>query len=451
MRTVFDNSMTAHVWAQNNQHEGRSHNGNFYFEGGTLYSYGSHFIVGHIVDGVTLLNSDRYSISTGKQQGYAQSAAHGVVYNVPALTSLVKNGLNSKSNINSYLCNHADEISRDAVIWLLGRIKSRRDVDGTIENAKRIKLANEAKEVRDEINRRAREAKWIADYSDADFAARLREWADHWSGEDKFKSESRNYFRAIKAAKHKGWSAIAAKVTARRKELRAYMEVAANIRKHNEDRKNARRIIGAMRREFKYFASGKTTSFREVEQLAKQCINLAHMKAFYVPSRLRKSLLTFARQLDATLPAIAEIERVKREAIAAEKRAKAKADFEGWLRGDVARCPWDHNTAPDGSCYMRVKDGELQTSQNAVVPLRHAIRAFKMVRYCVENGVDWHRNGQTIRAGHFQIDSITKEGAMKAGCHTFSYEQMQAVAKRHDLFDTATPENVAAQPVSEGV
>lgn len=38
-QTVFDNAMTAHVWAQRSQPRGRSNNGNFSFERDTLYSY----------------------------------------------------------------------------------------------------------------------------------------------------------------------------------------------------------------------------------------------------------------------------------------------------------------------------------------------------------------------------------------------------------------------------
>jgi hypothetical protein len=39
--TVFPNAQLAHVWAQQRQSAGRSANGNFYFEGPCLYSYGA--------------------------------------------------------------------------------------------------------------------------------------------------------------------------------------------------------------------------------------------------------------------------------------------------------------------------------------------------------------------------------------------------------------------------
>ena len=44
----YSNDMVAHVWAQMNKDSGDSNNGQFYFRGPRLYSYGSHFVAGFI-------------------------------------------------------------------------------------------------------------------------------------------------------------------------------------------------------------------------------------------------------------------------------------------------------------------------------------------------------------------------------------------------------------------
>lgn len=91
MRTVLTGDMVAHVWAQQKQSEGRSGNGNFYFTGRTLYSYGSHFPVGIFVapGGPVFLNADSYSMSTNRHQSHAWSATrHLERFNVPALGAL---------------------------------------------------------------------------------------------------------------------------------------------------------------------------------------------------------------------------------------------------------------------------------------------------------------------------------------------------------------------------
>lgn len=89
-RTVFDNDTVAHVWAQNNQDSGRSHNGQFYFDGPALYSYGSHYLAGYILpNGTALINADSNSPTTNRHVSRARSAvSHRTRVEVPGLTEL---------------------------------------------------------------------------------------------------------------------------------------------------------------------------------------------------------------------------------------------------------------------------------------------------------------------------------------------------------------------------
>lgn len=73
----MNNSQVAHVWANETKPQGNG--SNFYFRGPTLYSYGPHFVVGRIVRNrkgkrAYILNSSRYSMSTGRHQSYAARA-----------------------------------------------------------------------------------------------------------------------------------------------------------------------------------------------------------------------------------------------------------------------------------------------------------------------------------------------------------------------------------------
>jgi hypothetical protein len=80
VRSRFDNGMTAHVWAQHSQTFGQSGNGNFYFEGRALYSYGRHYVAGYLAPavgdlsgvGLALINSDSNSVTTA---GHVSDAA----------------------------------------------------------------------------------------------------------------------------------------------------------------------------------------------------------------------------------------------------------------------------------------------------------------------------------------------------------------------------------------
>lgn len=74
MRTVFNSRYeVAHLWAHQLQDEARYSGGNFYFNGDTIYSYGSHFPCGRIIHNrngqqAYILNSNSYSSSTSKHQ-----------------------------------------------------------------------------------------------------------------------------------------------------------------------------------------------------------------------------------------------------------------------------------------------------------------------------------------------------------------------------------------------
>lgn len=96
-----NNSGIAHVWAQGRYSFGRTGNGNLYFHGPALYSYGSHYVAGYILPaldaaanwqpGVALLNADSYSVSTSQHVGDAASAArHRSPLWVPNLTELAR-------------------------------------------------------------------------------------------------------------------------------------------------------------------------------------------------------------------------------------------------------------------------------------------------------------------------------------------------------------------------
>jgi hypothetical protein len=83
-RNVYDNSMVAHVWAQQAQESGRSHNGQFYFEGATIYSYGPHFPIATFHQTkkngrAVLFTTESYSVTTTAHCARARAAIPGGV------------------------------------------------------------------------------------------------------------------------------------------------------------------------------------------------------------------------------------------------------------------------------------------------------------------------------------------------------------------------------------
>jgi hypothetical protein len=89
-RQVYPRDMVAHLWANASQDSARDPRGNIYFTGPTLYSYGSHYVLGRRItcaDGTTatLLNARSYSVTTSRHQSLASRAVHGLRYAVDGL------------------------------------------------------------------------------------------------------------------------------------------------------------------------------------------------------------------------------------------------------------------------------------------------------------------------------------------------------------------------------
>jgi hypothetical protein len=79
IRNVWPRNQVAHLWANKSQDSARDPNGNFYFDGRALFSYGSHFVIAAHVnlgadDAAVLWNARAYSPTTSKHQLIAERA-----------------------------------------------------------------------------------------------------------------------------------------------------------------------------------------------------------------------------------------------------------------------------------------------------------------------------------------------------------------------------------------
>lgn len=78
MKHVFNTNEVAHVWANQLQNDARNQQGNFYFEGKTIYSYGGHFPIAVLTgenNHFCLFTTRSYSNTTSKHIQYVRRAA----------------------------------------------------------------------------------------------------------------------------------------------------------------------------------------------------------------------------------------------------------------------------------------------------------------------------------------------------------------------------------------
>lgn len=82
MKKVFNTNEVAHIWAAQSQSEGRNSGGNFYFNGATIYSYGSHFPIATIQGNDVLFTMRKYSNTTAKhiQKTFSAISHKNIIY-----------------------------------------------------------------------------------------------------------------------------------------------------------------------------------------------------------------------------------------------------------------------------------------------------------------------------------------------------------------------------------
>lgn len=117
----------------------------------------------------------------------------------------------------------------------------------------------------------------------------------------------------------------------------------------------------------------------------------------------------------------AETQRKQQEEKA---RLEALPKAEAWMRGeDIDPYHFSRYTPT----LLRVVDGEIETSMGAVFPITHAKRGLALVDMARTLGKEWQRNGHTCHIGHYQIDRITPDGTVYAGCHIVPFESIEKI------------------------
>lgn len=155
-----------------------------------------------------------------------------------------------------------------------------------------------------------------------------------------------------------------------------------------------------------------------------------------------------------------ELEAKDRERRAEEKKRQDereraqriidRGELDAWLQRGQGRYP--HSFRTHGADQITIKDGKVVTSQGAEVPLDHVRKALAFYsglerRACPKCGslnrmtygacacgesllgvkrafVAYHTNGHKLHLGAFVLDSIDEGGNVRAGCHTFTAQEI---------------------------
>lgn len=210
VREVWDNSMVAHIWANQSQDHARNKQNNFYFSGPSIFSYGSHFeIARHVSKGkrrAILFTTRTYSNTTAVHISTVRRAIRGTdpVFHVPTIG---ESKADIAANWQSYMSRARDlqlraERARKNGEWYLGILsnliaEANAYADFYGMRVKRIPtdLEEASKSVADSLNRltakeRAEQARRRRAHEkrQAELAEQAKERLDQWVAGDKVRT-----------------------------------------------------------------------------------------------------------------------------------------------------------------------------------------------------------------------------------------------------------------------
>lgn len=490
MKTVFTNSMVAHVWAQQTQESGRSNNGQFYFEGRALFSYGRHYVAAYALPRpngafVYLINGDSYSITTARHLSYARYAVPGAIHTVDGLTELARildSALNKwtyPTDSNGRTCPTPRRASmadrREALPAIKRHLESewpgvncatrilaamgQRDAEAVAEAMGRKVERNATREAeakaKAEADSRASDARRMAATSPAEVESIIGNiLTGHYCPESKLKEQSARLMAAGREARARGWTRIAEAVKARRRQVRAAIADIDARQRRARIMDEKRRAVSGLRHAIKAAAvpgMAAAEAARAFNDLADSYGTLNRVcGAMLSPATLGR----IARDGNAAREA-ATIKRAEAEAA----RHAAQAEYRAaWLNGSKERAPYGVGrlSCATGGALLRAVDverddsgmitgGTLETSHGAQVPLAHALRVFAFLKLCRARGQEWRRNGATLRVGHFQVDSVAANGDFVAGCHRITWAEVARLSESLGIAEAVAAADTTAK------
>lgn len=470
-RTVFSGDMVFHVWANQSAPEGRRSDDRVFFHGRTIYSFGSHFALGYVAPGATLLNADSYSMTTSRHKSQTARAVSGRRFTVPGLTTLAgtldrladtaervaryrQAGWNKaghaqarewqmaqehlarfRAQVVAYVESNVLALSDDAAAFLLELAVSRRTVAPIRAKAEAKRDALALAEKRADAAKLRRQVAQAGKASRADIVANAIAEARGWGGETRFAAFLTELRRLHRAASRLKLPRYKAAIHAHIRALAASQDETlgrAAAKERNQYRKENVRIVRAT---LPAFLAG-TANANALANLARAADGLARR---VLPHGLDRRLRALDDAAGWACNAVQARERAERERKRNMEAAEARAD---WLAGGRGHY---RLSADDGSALVRVVGDVLETSHGADVPLAHALKAYRFAKLCRATGTPFQRNGRTIRVGHFQVDSIDVQGNMVAGCHRIGFDAMRDAAQRAGLDLDATPSDDAIE------
>lgn len=442
-KQVFgSHSDLAHVWAQQSFAYGRASDGRMYFEGATIYSYGHHFPMAtftpYRVDGqqLVLVNSRSYSVSTGKHQRHVWHALRGlsvITADVPNLTELRIDAAGKITGSKAELNAAFDALLIDAASVNGGSLtvahafkraaKLGRDVPADLGAWNEKRLATiKAKGAHDKLDN----AKRIITAAHNNLPT-LKTDGNTWNAGQQRDNVKRD-LTALRGARNlvskNGFSSYVAKARKTIAALATLHTQAIEIYEKAHAAENRERHL----RELDAIVSGERAYFVDQDSSAARLFKLASDERRPDDARKVLDLVQVIKLRTETAWRAPREEELRYSYRTTRKLVTA----ENWIEG-----AGDANAYHLAETLVRRKGDRLETSRGARAPWKLCVAAFLIAQECRRTGTAWHKNGERCNLGSYELDSVSANGTLRAGCHTIQWDEILRLATRE------IPEHVA--------
>ena len=132
----------------------------------------------------------------------------------------------------------------------------------------------------------------------------------------------------------------------------------------------------------------------------------------------------------------AEQERLRREEERRQEIQSRQTEVEEWKRDWLAGEVHFGHSWYHGPTLLRIKDGRIQTSRGAEIPVRCANAIWELVCKCLDSGEPAY---PAMQIGHFTLDTVKGDGSIVAGCHVIEHSELRRIAVELGLVREGVP------------
>jgi hypothetical protein len=418
-KTVFPNSMVAHVWAQQNQDHGKSGNGNFSFRGTDLFSYSTviaRFVKDVRGNNVVLITDHKYSVTTSQHKGEAWAATRQYVqFEVPSL-GYYGDDVNHETNLTYLAKLYTD---------MLAGFRRKRELPES--------------------------SYWSPKERLQELADKVRSYCDHFGLTAPTIDVEHDYselvaFHAERDAKRNTPQAIAKRERERQRRVNKirddYINLKGDFGPNSLISYKRRRSIESLMSDADKAARRANLQIyyaAEVERLrpafrAGEWIYLTDDSFTDEDIAIRRTTLVEKHRTEFRAGGyhynylhdgdFTDDDRAARRAAILAHNAER---ITKWRNGEHVYLDYNLDT------ILRVSGSEIETSRGASFPLEHGKRAFALIKKCHDEQRAFRPNGHAIHLGHFTVDEVTVDGDVRAGCHYVKWSEIEAIARQLEL------------------